>query len=133
MLMRLKDQIQGTEITDIQSWKREKARDATVIRVSELHMATWSVACDSAKVNWFCLQVRTKSETTVENYFREHDVNAIVPRRQGDKIHKRHRTLKAPMLPVMPGYMMVRCAPSIKAFRALRATDHVQKIIGGTE
>lgn len=82
---------------------------------------------------WFCLKVTPRREFLVEKALKDAGVDALVPTRKGDKIKKRSRIIPAPDLPVLPGYILVRCVPSSSAMAGLNMFEDVTWIVGGGE
>ncbi|MGG7581016.1 transcription termination/antitermination protein NusG [Rhizobium sp. Nf11,1] len=114
--------------------KLDKIADERRIRISNLAMASRRIIADYPELcSWYCLQVMTRSEFTVEKYLYEENVEALVPTRRGEERRLRHRVIPAPRLPVMPGYVLVQCIAKAECFVALRRVKHVIGIIGGCE
>jgi transcriptional antiterminator NusG len=114
--------------------KQEKARENQRIQIRHISMASKRIAEDYPDLaKWFCLRVVSGREFLVEKSLKESGVDALVPTRKGDKIMKRHRIIPAPTLPVLPGYVLVRCVPSNAAMAGLRRFERVLDIVGGAE
>jgi transcriptional antiterminator NusG len=124
----------GGVANDVQCEKIDRALREKAIRIRNIDMASRRIANEYPDIaGWYCLSVEQRREFTVENMFVEMDIEACVPRFKGqEKVH-RGRKIRAPMLPVIPGYMLVRCVPSPQAFVGLRGAKHVTGIIGRGE
>lgn len=96
----------------------------------QLRCAALPVADDSP---WIALSVWSGHERTVENHLTGYNVEALVPMRKGPKLRRHHRVLPAKDIPVLVGYVLVRCQFDIAALKALRAVKEVIGLIGGTE
>lgn len=124
----------GQKATVTQRLHIAKAEAETAIRIHDIDMASRRLVADYPKLaGWFCLSVKNRREFAVEKCLGESDVEACVPRRKGDVIRKRGRELPPPTLPVIPGYLLVKCVPSPSAFSGLRNVDNVTGIIGRGE
>ncbi|MHC2573982.1 transcription termination/antitermination protein NusG [Rhizobium leguminosarum] len=124
----------GNSVSDAGYRKLDKIADDQRIRISSLAMASRRIIADYPELcSWYCLQVMTRSEFTVEKYLYEENVEALVPTRRGEERRLRHRVIAAPRLPVMPGYVLVQCIARAECFVALRRVKHVIGIIGGCE
>jgi transcriptional antiterminator NusG len=104
------------------------------IMISNLAMASRRIVADYPELcDWYCLKVMTGREFAVEKHLYEENVEALVPVRKGEERRTRHRIIAAPRIPVMPGYVLVRCLFKAECFVALRRVKHVVGIIGGGE
>lgn len=122
------------EIRPFAEFKQEKARAQARIKIRNLSMASKRIAADYPDLAcWFCLRVVSGREFLVEKALLDADIDALVPTRKGEKIMKRHRILPAPTLPVLPGYVLVRCVPSAAAMVGLMRFERVLDIVGGGE
>lgn len=122
------------EIRDFASFKQDKAIRERRIKINNIGMASKRIADEYPKlVAWFCLRVASGREFLVEDSLKNADVDALVPTRKGDKIMKRHRIIPAPTLPVLPGYVLVRCVPSPTAIVGLMRHERVLGIVGDGE
>ncbi len=133
-----RSQIRAAEIIEIREYgdfKQDKAIAANKLRIAQLSMASRRIANDYPDLAaWFCLQVKDRSEKIVVSMLDDVDIEATVPVRKGDRIIKRHRIIKAPLIPVLPGYVLVRCVPSAGAMVALKNFDkRVIGVVGGAE
>lgn len=114
--------------------KQDKAIRDEAIRIREIGMASKRVVADYPDLaGWFCLSVRHRAEFAVEKDLQEAEIIACVPRRLGEEKIHRGRKLPAPILPVIPGYLLVQVVPSASAFVALKHMDRVTGIIGRGE
>ncbi|HEX5935338.1 MAG TPA: transcription termination/antitermination NusG family protein [Pseudorhizobium sp.] len=80
---------------------------------------------------WFCLHVQKGKEFAVENELIAADVDAFLPREKWMSI--RHGRKVAGERAYLPGYLLVRCAPSPAAFQGLRRQRFVIDIVGGRD
>ncbi|MEY9098875.1 transcriptional antiterminator NusG [Sinorhizobium fredii] len=101
-------------------------------RLSEemLHAATLKAASDSP---WYVLQVMTGREKAVEKALKDANVEALVPMRKGRQRRCRHRIIDGPVMPVMTGYLFVRCKYDLAAMAGLLAVEHVIGVLGGSD
>jgi transcriptional antiterminator NusG len=122
------------EVRDFAISKMDASRRGSAIRVHQLGMASKRIADDYAELaGWFCLRIASGREFVVEEGLKNAGVDALVPTRKGDKIMKRHRIIPAPTLPVLPGYVLVRCVASPGAMAGLRRFDKVVDVVGTAE
>ncbi len=112
-----------------------KAAHTNEIRISQIVMASRRIVSDyPSMAGWFCLQVKGNSERVVVGLLESVDIHSIAPMRRGDRIVKRHRIVKGPLIPALPGYVLVHCVPSAAAMAALQRFDkRVTGIVGGAE
>ncbi|MEA3534270.1 transcription termination/antitermination protein NusG [Rhizobium sp. CC-YZS058] len=112
-------------------FKQDKAIRAERIRVSNIGMAMSQIADDHPELAaWLCLQVRPRAESAIEDLLAEEKVHALVPRYKGPEMRRRHRNVEAPMLPVMPGYVLVRCVPTAQSVQGLLTFDRQKRVVG---
>jgi transcriptional antiterminator NusG len=122
------------EIRPFADFKQDKAIREKRIKIAHIGMAAKRIADDYPNLaQWFCLRVVAGREFLVEEALTNAKVHALVPTRVGDKIMKRHRIIPAPTLPVLPGYVLVRCVPSAAAMMGLRRFERVLDIVGGAD
>lgn len=122
---------QEVEIRDFALAKMATASRSMEIRISHVSMAAKRIADENPELaGWFCLKIAAGREFYVEDALKKEGVEALVPTRKGDKIMKRHRIIPAPTLPVLPGYVLVRCVPSPAAMAGLRRFDKVIDVVG---
>jgi transcription termination/antitermination protein NusG len=123
------------EVRDYSEFKQDKAIAANRLRISQLSLASRRIVADYPDMAaWFCLQVKGRSEKIVVSMLNDVDIEAVVPMRIGERIMKRHRIIKGPLIPVLPGYVLVKCVPSAGAMLALRRFDkRVIGVVGGAE
>ncbi|WP_313613427.1 transcription termination/antitermination protein NusG [Agrobacterium sp.] len=120
------------EIRPFADDKQDRAIANHRIQIRHIGMASRRIAEDYPDLAaWFCLKVVGGREFSVEKALHDEGVWALVPTRKGDKIMKRHRIIPAPTLPVLPGYLLVRCVPSPAAFAGLVRFNKVLGIVGG--
>lgn len=100
------------------------------IRGGMLHAAALRAPADSP---WMALRVMTGRELAVEKLLRDADIEAAVPMRKGPVYRRRGREIPAKMMPVMTGYVLVRCMVSDHAIVGLRGIEHVIDMLGGSE
>lgn len=82
---------------------------------------------------WMALRVMTGRELAVESAVREAGIEAIVPMRKGPVYRRRGREIPAKNIPVMTGYVLVRCMFSDRAIAGLMGVEHVIDMLGGGE
>jgi transcriptional antiterminator NusG len=123
----------GQRPTPEQEEEIDRARKERAIRIQHIDSASRHHPEFTKMASWFCLSVRDRSEFSVEKELQRADIVACVPRRLGERKLHRHRMIDAPILPVIPGYMLVRCVPTVSAFIGLRRIDKVTGIIGKGE
>jgi transcriptional antiterminator NusG len=115
----------------------ERKQDAAIreraILLSDLDRASRLIAEDSENAGWYCLKVSASCEKNVKETLEKSNVHVLLPMRKGKEKRHRGRILTHVMVPVMHGYVLVRVAPSIEAFRGLVNVDGVTEIIGGLE
>lgn len=123
------------KIRDYCDFKQDKAIAANRLRISQISMASKRIVADYPELAaWFCLQVKGNSERIVVKMLDDVDIFATAPMRRGDRIVKRHRIIKGPLIPALPGYVLVRCVPSAAAMAGLMRFDkRVVGIVGGAE
>ena len=118
-------------IRDYATFKQDKAIRSERIRVDSIGMACRQIADDYPDdAAWLCLQVRPRTESAVEDMLAVENVHALVPRYKGPEMRRRHRNTEAPMLPVMPGYVLVRCVPKPQAVHGLLTFDRRKRVVG---
>lgn len=118
------------EIRPEASEKQDRAIRDNRIVIDEIGEASARIIADYPDLaRWFCLRVRNMCEFSVEKLLREAGILACVPRRKGEQKLHRGRMLPAPVLPVIPGYLLVRCVPSNAAFRGLLHIDRKKRVI----
>lgn len=137
MLMRPKnalDVVPGLVLDDRQSAAIERALRDRSIRIRNIDAASRRIVDDYPDLaGWYCLSVRQRGEFLVEKELQSADIMACVPRRMGEEKVHRGRRLPAPVLPVIPGYILVHCVPSAAAFMGLRHIERVTGIVGKGE
>jgi transcriptional antiterminator NusG len=122
------------EIREFALEKQAKAIREAAYRIRNIDMAGRRLVADYPTLaGWFCLSVKNRQEFAVESHLDRHDIEACVPRRKGEKLPHRHGGVKEPLLPVIPGYILVKCVPSVGAFVGLRRIDNVVGIVGKGE
>ncbi|WP_421406811.1 transcription termination/antitermination protein NusG [Agrobacterium tumefaciens] len=121
-------------IRDFADKKQDNAIANHRMKIRQISFAAKRIADDYPDLAaWFCLKVTNRREFMVENALKEAGVDALVPTRKGDKLLKRHRIVPAPDLPVLPGYILVRCVPSSSAMAGLIRFEDVVSVVGGGE
>lgn len=121
----------AVEIRDFALIKMANSHRDQAIRITHISMASKRIADENPDLAaWFCLRIVAGREFLVEEALKNAGVDALVPTRIGDKIMKRHRIIPAPTLPVLPGYVLVRCVPSAAAMAGLRRFERVLDIVG---
>lgn len=81
---------------------------------------------------WFALRVMTGREQAVEKSLTDAGVEALVPKRKGPELRRRHRVIPAQVMPVICGYVLVRCDQSAEAIVGLRGVEHAIDLLGGS-
>jgi transcriptional antiterminator NusG len=100
------------------------------IAAKNLKEATMSVIENHPHLaRWYCLQVEPRHELSVENILKEAGVEVFLAR-QKVMIVRRGQKLEQE-ISMFPGYLMVRCVPSDRAFEGLRRQKFVVRIMGG--
>lgn len=122
-------------IRDYCDFKQDKAIAANRLKISQISMASRRIVADYPELAaWFCLQVKDRTEKIVVAMLEDVDILAVVPMRRGERIVKRKRIIKGEMIPVLPGYVLVRCVPSPAAMAALYRFDkRILGVVGGAE
>ncbi|TDX72611.1 transcriptional antiterminator NusG [Neorhizobium sp. R1-B] len=80
---------------------------------------------------WMVLRVDSGREKAVKNALEEARIECLVPMRRGPELRRRHRIIPPTLIPVMVGYVLVRCLVSDRALAGLRSFDHVRDVLGG--
>jgi transcriptional antiterminator NusG len=125
------EQARAIDIRPYAEFKQEKARRENRIRISQLGMASRRIADDYPELAaWLCFSVRARCEFAVEEALTSQNVHALIPRRKGEQIKRRHRIIPAPILPVLPGYVLVRCVPSNEAVQGVLRFDREKRVTG---
>jgi transcriptional antiterminator NusG len=111
-----------------------KLADERAIRGREIAAAGRTSADESeARSAWFCLHVDSGREMAVEKAMVKADIDAAVALRKGPVLRRRHKEIPAQDLPVLVGYVPVRCVGTAEAMRGLKGFEHVRGIVGGWE
>jgi len=110
------------------------AMDRTVerSRITEAHLQAASSDLVDAKpkrAKWFCLQVMTGREFSVEKQLSDAQIRFSSPRQMTCFIRKGRKILSE--RPFFPGYILVQCVPSAEAFDGLKRVKNVLDIVGG--
>lgn len=122
------------EIRDYALLKMGNARRAQEIRIDQIGMASKRIADDYPELaGWFCLKIMGTREFAVEEALKKAGVEALVPAAKGEEIRRRRRVVEAPLVPVLRGYVLVRCVPSAAAMAGLRRFERVLDIVGTAE
>ncbi|KNY18223.1 hypothetical protein AKG11_03535 [Shinella sp. SUS2] len=100
------------------------------IAEDNLRAATLRARSDS---RWFVLRVAYGRETSVEKSLVAIGIEAMVPVRKGPEYRRRGRIIPPSLLPVMTGYVLVRCLHSHEAMLGLKAVEHVVDVLGTCE
>ncbi|MDQ0456031.1 transcription termination/antitermination NusG family protein [Rhizobium paknamense] len=99
-----------------------------------LSMASREVADQRPdQTQWLCLRVMTGREKAVENLLEAMNIEALVPTRKGKVHYRRGRTIPAADVPVLLGYVPVRCAVTGSAMAGLKTVEHVIGVLGTWE
>lgn len=111
--------------------KQDRAIRTERIRIDSIGMACRKIADDYPdSAAWFCLQVRPRAETAVEELLCDVNVQAIVPRYNAGTVKRRGRLMVANHLPAMPGFILVRCVYSPAAVQGLLNFDRQKRVVG---
>lgn len=122
------------EIRGFAEFKQDKAIAASRLAIRNISMASKRIVADYPDLAcWFCLRIVSGREFLVEKALSDAEIIALVPTKKGERIMKRHRVLPAPTLPVLPGYVLVRCVPSPAAMAGLMRFERVLDVVGGAE
>lgn len=135
MMMQHKD-IKGEpiDIRPYAEFKQDKARREMAIRIHQSSMAMKRIADDYPHLSgWICLAVRDRCEFAVEKLLIDGGVDVLLPRRRSARSVNRGRVRQGVVLPVIPGYLLVRCAIVPAAMMALARVEGVLDIVGGME
>jgi transcriptional antiterminator NusG len=109
-----------------------KLADAQAIRAREVAAASKRLADESPKkAVWICLHVDSGRELTVEKLLDDAKIDAVVAMRKGPVLRRRHKELPPQDLPVLNGYVPVRCISTPEAMRGLKGFDYVRGVVGG--
>lgn len=109
-----------------------KLADDQAIRAREVAAASKRIADESpTKAVWICLQVDSGQELTVEKMLGAAEIDAVVAMRKGPVMRRRHKELPPQDLPVLNGYVPVRCVSTPEAMRGLKGFDYVRGVVGG--
>jgi transcriptional antiterminator NusG len=112
--------------------QRRSQREGRVLRLArqQLRFAAKDFRGDSAHgARWFCLQVATGFDFTVEKLLSECSVEVLVPREKVTSV-RRGRKLESER-PYFSGYVLVRFVPSPEAFDGLRRQKNVFGFVAG--
>lgn len=109
------------------------AMDKTVARSrineANLHAASSDMVVAKPKAaKWYCLQVMTGREFSVEKQLDDANIEHVSPRERVVFV-KRGRKIDGERL-FFPGYILVHCRPSAEAFHGLRRIRNVIDIVG---
>lgn len=122
------------EVRPYADFKRQKAVNQTRIEIRQIDMASRRISDDYPKLAaWFCFMVRQYSEFSTETALKEANIEALVPTRMGEETRRRGRVIPAAILPVLPGYVLVRCVPSPSAIAGLLSFKKVVGVVGNPE
>ncbi|AYD00012.1 transcription termination/antitermination NusG family protein [Neorhizobium sp. NCHU2750] len=130
-MMQLKNPFAG-QITD-KGWDLlRKKDDERKNRQYCIRMAgsDW-IAESGLKAGWFCIAVEFGRENDVENLMQKEGIHALVPMRMGPERKRRGKVLPPQPMPVLLGYMLVRCVFSGHAASALQSFKGVKGMVGG--
>lgn len=83
--------------------------------------------------HWFVLRVAYGRETSVEKSLADAGIECMVPMRKGPEYRRRGRIIPPTYLPVMTGYLLVRCLYSAEAMLGLKEVEHVVGVLGTCE
>ena len=103
----------------------EKARRQRAI-------AAAAVRVDSG-APWIAARVMTGKELILEKILIESGIECFVPVRKGAEKRRNHKKIPAEMIPMMTGYVLIRCSLSGDALHGILGFEHVINLIGGNE
>ncbi|AID18404.1 transcription antitermination protein NusG [Rhizobium phage vB_RleM_PPF1] len=109
-------------------------KTVTRSRINDANLAAASadlVEREPKKAKWYCLQVMTGREITVENALASAKVEFVSPREKVVVVRKGRKVETERMF--FPGYLLVHCVPSPEAFHGLRRVKSVIDIVGGRD
>ena len=121
-------QLNDATIIAVGQSKADRLRARMEMKQRLLAKAAIRVPDDSP---WIALKVMTGREHAVEKVLSDAGVEVCVPTRKGPEKRRRGKTIPSSVLPVLIGYVMVRCAISNEALAGLLAVDNVLNIVGG--
>lgn len=116
---------------DISIIKPSLSKIEARISLDYLPLASRCVMGDSMRSAWFCLQVFEHAEKDVEDILQSFDVETWVPRGEVYTYPSRGRMVTSGGDPIMPEYVLVRCAFNRQAFRGLVSVVNVVRLVGG--
>lgn len=97
-----------------------------------IEMASARYASESTETAaWYCMIVASGREKAVEKAMLEAGIEVCVPMRMGPERRRQHKVIPPVSMPVMTGYIMVRCVWSGYAASAIHAFEHVEGMVGG--
>lgn len=122
------------EIRPYADFKRQKAIDQTRIEIRQIDMASRRIMDDYPEfAAWFCFMVKPYAEFSTEQALKDVNIEALVPTRIGEEIRRRGRLIPGATLPVLPGYVLVRCVQSPSAIAGLLRFKKVIGVVGDPE
>lgn len=80
---------------------------------------------------WVTLRVDTGREISVKNALDAEAIECLVPMRKGPELRRRHRVIPPSPMPVILGYVLVRCHKSERAMLGLKSFENVRDALGG--
>ncbi|MUZ65320.1 transcription termination/antitermination protein NusG [Agrobacterium vitis] len=112
--------------------KLARIEEVEAARRRWLSLASRVVVADSPNLaRWVCLRVMTGHEKAVERKLDGANIEALVPTRKGPELRRRGRIIPAIDLPVLIGYVLIRCVLSDVAMAGLKTVEHVIGVLGG--
>ncbi|MGV1870902.1 transcription termination/antitermination protein NusG [Agrobacterium rosae] len=131
-MMQHRGDLLGGAISEIGRIKLERIADQHAARRRWLSMASRRIVAEYPnRARWICLRVMTGREMAVEKLLMSLEIDAFVATRKGKIHHRRGRVIPAVDMPVLIGYVLVRCVPSDTAMSGLETVEHVIGVIGG--
>lgn len=82
---------------------------------------------------WIAARVMSGKELILEKQLIESGIECFVPVRKGAEKRKRHRVIPAEIVPMMTGYVLIRCPISAEAIHGVLGFEHVINLVGGNE
>ena len=95
------------------------------------------IAAAAVKVDsdapWIAARVRSGKELILEKQLIESGIECFVPVRKGTEKRRKHKKIQAEMIPMMVGYVLVRCPISAQAIHGVLGFEYVINLVGGNE
>ncbi|WP_374828706.1 transcription termination/antitermination protein NusG [Paenochrobactrum pullorum] len=82
---------------------------------------------------WIAARVMSGKELILEKKLIECGIECFVPVRKGAEKRRNHKKIPAEMIPMMTGYVLIRCPISGEALHGILGFEHVINLVGGNE